>query len=108
MTVTYPDGTRQTFAVSNGVLMQARSIDNTFNPAKGVKSGIREPYDKAEGKGFAVQLHSKAELGAGATARARRKGENASDIAKAEMQPNAGRAGIAASRLLSRPGKRGR
>lgn len=103
MTVTYPDGTRQTFAVSNGMLMQARAVDGAFNPAKGVKSGIRELYDKATGRGFDVQLHSKADLVKGRAARAKREGENARDIAQAEMQPNAGRAGIPASRLVYRP-----
>lgn len=108
MTVMYPDGTKSTFAVSNGMLMQARAVDDAFNPVKGVNSGIRELYDKAIKKGLTVTLHSKSDMAKGRAFRTKRKSENALDIAKVEMQPNAGRTGIPASRLLSRQRKRGR
>lgn len=86
MTVTFQSGAKNVYKVSrSGVLLQGDSLDGTFNRA-GTDFSIRGLYDRAQGRGLGVELHSASEVARGEKARAARKAENAHDVASAEVR----------------------
>lgn len=85
MTVQFESGGRAFYRTNSaGVVLSGGSISDSASPVR-TKQTIREIYDRAVGLGYKVELHSKSDVKRGEQANAKRKEENARDIAAAEV-----------------------
>ena len=96
MTVQFENGRRLFYKTNSaGVVLSGGSISDSASPVR-TKQTIREIYDRAVGQGYKVELHSKSDVKRGEQANAKRRAENARDIASAEV------GGTSQSRKLSK------
>lgn len=96
MTVQFESGHKMFYKVnSKGVVLGGASIDDSASPVK-TDFKLRELYDRAVGNGYKVELHSKSEVERGERANAKRRAENARDVASAEVS------GTSQSRRISK------
>lgn len=96
MTVQFENGRRAFYRTNSaGVVLSGGSISDSASPVR-TKQTIREIYDRAVGLGYKVELHSKSDVKRGEQASAKRRAENARDIASAEVS------GTSQSRKLSK------
>ena len=96
MTVQFEGGQKMFYKVNSaGVVLSGGSISDSAYPVR-TKQTIREIYDRAVDNGYKVELHSKSDVKRGERANAKRREENARDIAAAEV------VGTSQSRKLSK------
>lgn len=98
---TFGDDHPMTLYQNGNLIMRSGSTGSTlYGTPVTTDLSLSQIYENVKKSGQRVQLHSSREVDLANAAVRKNKAENQFDIAHAELHPNAGRAGIHASRLL--------